>query len=314
MSGIRSRRMLTRWFVAGTCGLLVALSADDRVRVNASAHPDYATRKFGAGGKPRPETYVFMEGHYFPGTTVDHSLERMSFRQIAEYLAPHLAKQAYVPATDLKSADLLLVVHWGTTSPHVSVQEMTGSTRNYEGTRSEIERGAYTVETPLPDTPAPAEGADLMPPTDPVREQFFFENLERTTERISGDMASADNAQLLGYRDELFRLARANPMGGTTESTLRADLLAERYFIIVSAYDLTAPPKGAQRRPVWKIHLNISSPGNNFATAMERMGLAGADYFGRTSDGIPTVRTKGRHGSVRLGELIILDDRGQPVR
>ncbi len=307
------RRFLSVFVLTGLV-LAAGLSADDRVRVNASANPAYVQRKYGNGPTPRLETYVFMAGHYFSGTTVDRSIERMPFRSIAEYLAPYLARQQYLPARELKTADLVLVVHWGTTAPHLSLQEMAGATRNYENTRTALERGGFTVETPPPDTPEPDLGDDLKPPADPVREQFFFENLERVTEQISGDMTQADNARLLGYRDELHRLSRDNPLGSTTESTLRADLLTERYFIIVCAYDLASFNAGTRRKPVWKLHLNISSPGNNFNTAMDRMGLAGVNYFGRSADGIPTVRTKGRQGTVKLGELIVLDDQGKPVK
>lgn len=307
------RRSLHGFLPAAFAVLAATVLADDRVRVNASANPDYTAQKFGSGGKPKTETYVFMEGHYFPGTTVDRSIERMPFRRIAEYLAPHLAKQQFLPAKSLQTADLLLVVHWGTTAPHLSMQEMAGVTRNYESTRGEIERREYTVETPPP-APPPEMGEDLRGPFDPVREQFFFENLQDKTERISSEMTAGNNARLLGYNEELYRLGRANPMGSTMESTLRADLLAERYFIVVSAYDLAGYRTGTRRKPVWKVHLNISSPGNNFRTAMDRMSFAGVNYFGRTSEGIPTVRTKGQQGTVKLGELIVLDEKGKPAR
>jgi hypothetical protein len=287
--------------------------ADDRVRVNASANPEYTERKFGGGGPPKVETYVFMEGHFYPGTTVDRSIERMPFRRIAEYLAPQLAKQKYLPAPDLQSADLVLVVHRGTTTPHVSIQEMMGDTRGYENTRSELERRGFVTETAPVDT-APPEGGDLLPPTDPAREKFFFENLERVTEAVSNDMTQADNARLLGYNSELHRLARDNPMGSPTETTLRHDLLGERYFIIICAYDLRAFNAGTRRKPVWKMHLNVSSPGNNFRTAMDRMGVAAVNFFGRTSDGIPTVRTKGQQGTVKIGDLIILNDQVSPAK
>ena len=40
-----------------------------------------------------------------------------SFSRIAEALAPELAQHQYFPAKDFRAADLLLVVHWGTTRP-----------------------------------------------------------------------------------------------------------------------------------------------------------------------------------------------------
>jgi hypothetical protein len=102
-----------RWLPGFACTLLAGLpsaGADDHVAVISTASPEYTQRKF-AGGEPRTETYVFLEGRFFEGATVDRSLEKMTFRRIAEYLAPELAKQNYLPARAIAQADLLLVVH-----------------------------------------------------------------------------------------------------------------------------------------------------------------------------------------------------------
>lgn len=57
--------------------------ADSTVALTADANPGYTKRKY-EGGKPRTETYVLMEGKFAEGTTVDRSLDKMTFRQIAE--------------------------------------------------------------------------------------------------------------------------------------------------------------------------------------------------------------------------------------
>ena len=61
-------------------------------------------------GQPKRETYVFMAGDRFDGTTRDRTFERTTFREIAEYLAPKLTQQNYWPTPEVKDADLLLVV------------------------------------------------------------------------------------------------------------------------------------------------------------------------------------------------------------
>ena len=38
------------------------------------------------------------------------------------------------------------------------------------------------------------------------------------------------------------------------------------------------------------------------------MGPAAAHYFGRTTDGVMTVRAKERQGQVTLGELVIIGE------
>ena len=78
--------------VAGALTLIPSLMADEHVAVIASAATAYTQRKFD-GPKVRTETYVFMEGSFIPGQTVDRSIERMPFRRIAEFLAPELARR-----------------------------------------------------------------------------------------------------------------------------------------------------------------------------------------------------------------------------
>ena len=49
-------------------------AADSRVSLTATAEPTYTERKYG-GEKPKAETYVFMQGSFFAGYTVDRTLE-----------------------------------------------------------------------------------------------------------------------------------------------------------------------------------------------------------------------------------------------
>lgn len=276
--------------------------------VVATADPAYTERKY-AGGSPRAESYVFMQGHFFEGSTVDRSLEHISFRQVAGYLAPELAKQQYFPGRDLQTADLLLVVHWGATLPHTGVQEMTGQTSLVTDTANSIDAA---IRGNLMGANASEEGnltplGALAALGDNSRTQLGFDRLEQISERAAGEMRQGDNLRLLGYAEELHRMRQASPFASAAEETLRHDLLAERYFIIVCAYDLRAAA-GSARRPVWKMHLNISSPGNNFRTAMARMSSATVSLIGRSSDGVMTVRPTQREGKVQIAPLIILGE------
>ena len=90
---------------------------------------------------------------------------------------------------------------------------------------------------------------------------------------------------------------------------MRSDLSSERYFIIVKAYDLRAtPPPGRRSRAIWSLYANCSSPGNNFTDALNLMGAAAANFFGRTTDGMITTRPDEREGKVNLAPLIILGE------
>ena len=83
----------------------------------------------------------------------------------------------------------------------------------------------------------------------------------------------------------------------------------ERYFVIVKAYDLhTKPEPGRARRAVWSLYVNIRSPGHNFPGALNLMGIAATNYFGRTTDGVQTLKTKIREGTVNIPPFVILGE------
>jgi microcompartment protein CcmK/EutM len=284
-------------------GILPA-RADQHVAVNSMAKAEYTQRKF-VNGKPRLETYVFMQGKYFSGTTADRSIDRMSFRQIAEFLAPELARQQYLPTKDPAAADLLLVVHWGTTVPRVTSDEMRGiATIDLDKTvekklEGEVAAAMVGAETGL---------AALVNAGSEADRQTGYEQAQRITDGLDNDLQAGTNAQLLGYNRELRKL-QESIFSGTTEATLRSDLAGERYFIIIKAYDLKEKRAVAdQRKPVWTIFLNIRSPGHNFPTALGLMGNVAVNFLGRTTDGVQTAQPGVRTGTVSLGELVIIGE------
>ena len=283
-------------------------TADSHGAVRAFADEANTARKFGPDG-PKLETYVFMEGRHYPGATVDRSLSRMSFRSIAEMLARDLARQNYRPAKDIKSADLLILVHWGTTLPNTSINEMTA--RTYVGASPEqaaaAQERSLNVQFDLSagSSPADAEATntDDFARTDDMWGDVHFDAMQDMTERIAADMYSKSNAELLGYRSDLSRY-NSSAFTREEERTLRLDLSTERYFIIMKAFDLKT--LGKKAKPVWTVYLNTRSPGINFTTAVGRLGHAGSHYFGQQNDRVTSVRTKDPKGTVTIEPAIIL--------
>jgi hypothetical protein len=90
--------------------------------------------------------------------------------------------------------------------------------------------------------------------------------------------------------------------------SLRHDITKERYFIILCAYDLHKAAAGGARSPVWTIHLNMSSGGNNFQSALFRMSISSVNFVGRTSGDVKTVRPVMREGTVEIGTPVILGE------
>lgn len=287
--------------------------ADDHVVVSARANDSYTQRKFG-GDQVRPESYVFGEGSFFGGITADGSLDRAKFRQIAESLAPELARQQYWPAKDLASADLPLVIHWGVTTPHQSLRDAQNVTtlsfdpRDTPHIESTAADQLFKDPTPANDTAGAGDGSpsDIAASQRETEISPSFETIKGFNDEAARNFSEASNAQLLGYTKALRQFG-AKAFGSAEEDTLRADLSSERYLVIVCAYDLKTPPQpGQKRRPVWVAHLNIRAAGTNFTIALNRMGQVGANFFGRTTDSPTTVQAKVRQGRATPGELIIL--------
>lgn len=299
-----SSRSCRCWFAALLGAWPALASADEHVAVSASADAAYTQRKF-EGNNARAETYVFMAGTFVAGQTVDRSIERMPFRRIAEFLAPELARQQFFPAPDAQGADLLIVVHWGTTTPRTSAAEMRGQvTLSLDQTQER----ALQKETSGQGAGSSDGSAAWLAAGSEIDRQMGFEQAERFTDTLDSDYANANNAKLLGYTKSLKQYEQ-RIFGSAEETTLRSDLSTERYFVILKAYDLKAPlAPGEKRRAVWTAHLNMRSPGNNFSTALKRMGLVGADYFGRTTATVETQRPKVKEGRVILGPLVIIED------
>lgn len=299
------------WIRAASVAALVGLGgvvpgrADPRVIVSAIADPEYTFKKY-SGEKPKTETYVVMQGHFFEGATVDKSVERMSFRRMVEIFAPELGRRRYFPAKSPQDADLLIVVHWGTTEPHASLFELTARTSpTLDTTHVDAERQLRLDTASAGNDPVAGLMVEAANEGARLRET---DALDQLTDQLAAQRTSANAAQLLGYTRELDQLRRGI---GTTadEYSLRLDLRQERYFIILKAYDLHQPATPGRPRPsVWTLHLNMGSPGNNFGIAVASMSVAAANFVGRTTDHIATINPQPPEGKVEIGPLLILGE------
>lgn len=294
--------------------LPVLVQADPRVSVVGTARPEYTERKF-RDGRPVAETYVIVQGSYFDGLTVDRSIERMPFRRIAETIALHLARENFLPTREVRTADLAIVVHWGTTWPYLATQTMSGSTSAMSDNSGTMGSMAADYRTAM-DRGASDAGmeqivamADLSAglPTDAAN-QLEIDNLNQSMDQLGARMNQASNVALLGYGAALSELSKA-AFGSAEETSLRFDLMHERYFIVLKAYDLRHPPPAGQpNRPVWTLHLNMGSAGVNFGEAMARMSDAAPQFAGRTTGAVKTVNRPAPAVKVELAPLIILGE------
>ncbi len=290
------------------CGLLLvaALLAgcttvdNASVVVTSTAAADYTAAKF-RDGVPVRQTYVFMEGNYFAGHTVDRSLDGRTFRSIAAAVAPDLARQSYFPATGVDAADLLLVLHWGVTSPKVSLDELRAVTsRDLDLTKEKEIEALVGANGDMVSQLASAMHSR-------AEAEQWRDGQEHYAEAAAFDFATSNNAQLLGYARHLRKMAERT-YSTPDEVALRHDLTTERYFIILRAYDLKNRMPDGRMRVVWTVYTNMRSPGTNFDQAVDLMASVVVEVVGRQTDEVLTLSPKLRQGKVEVGDLVIINE------
>lgn len=250
------------------CALLPWSRSTDAVIVSATASDEYTQRKFG-GAVPKPESYLFFQGKFYGGAFHDSNLEKAEFNDIVRTLGKDLVNQNYFPSRDPQDADLLIVVHWGTT---------------------EIYQTDFANNAGLPnDVEASAADNGLIV-------------MEQEDQLISFMI----NAHLLGFRQELSKASPPLGADATVEEyKLFQSINQERYFVILMAYDYRNMRKGVRPTLLWSTRFSITGMGNNFTGSLPAMSLAAADHYGR-SDGLKSVSIRRfPGGKVTLGPMEI---------
>jgi hypothetical protein len=277
----------------------------DPVAVSSTASADYARQKFGPGA-PKPESYLFFQGKFYGGTTRDPDLETAQFNQIIRILAENMVRQNYFPSKDPKEADLLLVVHWGITTVYVNPNMQD----DQERLNNEMAR--YNAAVAAAQSSTSKKGGPPPPPPDPgpLNAELAIVDVER------GEMMQqvGVNAKLLGYSDQLAkdRAAGTGSSSGvsTAESNLLQDLIEERYFVILMAYDYHSMKKGSTPKLLWSTRFSIRAPGNAFTAALPVMTKAASEYFGRAVDGLKIEKPPAGvpEGKVEVGTPTVVGD------
>jgi hypothetical protein len=296
------------FLLLAAAGLLAPrLRADheDFVVISATASKAYTQHKYAAGA-PRPESYVFYQGRYLGGATRDPSIDHDSFLAIARTLAPDLAKQNYLPLRTSRpaAADLLIVVNWGTTVTDPM----------YDKTNPETQFQLEDLTSSIRDFNAGGAGG-----MGNLNAQLAISDVNQQAQE--SEMAA--NSRLLGYDTALEkegRMAWATPDGMTAlEASHLSDLIDERYFVILLAYDYQKLQRASaaaaarhqaapQPKPVWSLRMNIRAAGNNFVEALPAMSQAASNYFGKQLDDLVTTQAAiGSQSHVEVGEPKVLN-------
>ena len=261
-------------------GLTAAM--DLSIAVSSTAVADYLRPKEPAGGF-KPESYVFAQGQFFGGGTVDHSLEKTTFADVAKTLAVNLAKQNYFPARTAAEADLLIMVHWGSTLIYEDPQ------KDFVLQGAQDALGAFNA----------AQAANGLADPSALNQQLETMSMER-----EGVMDAVHrNAVLLGYERALQRESKGME-ASNEEISMINELSEERYFVILMAYDNHLRTKEHKSKLLWVTRLSVRSPGNNFTESLPTLAKVGADVFGQQHDNL--VRVKTRRENVKLEEMQVI--------
>jgi hypothetical protein len=279
--------------IAAFLPALLPAAQDQSIAVSATAIADYVRPADPAGG-PRPESYVFAEGRFFDGTTVDNGLVKTTFADITRNLSVNLAKQHYFPANNAETADLIIMVHWGTTTIYEDPN------RQFDIENVQAAAAAYNAAVDA-GTPADRNAMNMAMDARATAQASVADSVQR-------------NAVLLGYNRVLEKEHRAlQPTNA--EITMSNELNEERYFVILMAYDNHLRTKEHKAKLLWVTRLSVRSPGNNFVQALPALAQVGANVFGRQIDDL--VRVKTPITSVHLGEMEVIgpvEDKALPPR
>jgi hypothetical protein len=300
------------FFVLGSClcwwpGLLPAAAADGEIltAVYSTAYNGYA-RATGSDGSFRPETYTLGEGGHASGSMRDASNEDVTFIKLARLLAPYLARQNYVPSPSSAGTDLLIVVHWGATTPYDG------------GSYGETLASLQTALQPLQKFGGPpAPGTTTRGSLPSIGSSNAYR--QQLTSQVDGalavlnlqnqlrDRANVHNAALLGYLPELNRDDDIRQLTGlrTYYRDLESDLEEGRYYVILAAFDFQRAWKQKQLKLLWVTRVSIRAHGHRFDEHLEAMVQNAGRYFGQDSHGL--MRWRVPAGQVEVGEPTVIE-------
>ncbi len=313
---------MTIKFLSGPILLLALLTglsvhaAEDSLTTSvfANVSKGYRREKL-PDGSFKPEYYALSNGGYSPGVGRDPSIDDVPFPAIAGAVAKCLAQQNYLLANDSKSADLLLVIQWGSTIPFDD-----GSFRNRVDQLSDAMNTVKNTQVQGPVTRTPdgiqSDGASVA---QAAQSELTGELLMMQVANNMRDKANEKNARMLGYLGEINSVndIRRYAGGGTYFDDLISDIENRRYYVIISAYDFRAAVQDRKKTFLWSTRVSIQAQGNRFDERVMTMMANASRQFGQNSGRL--IRQYQRAPRVNLGELKILGivretDPNEPVQ
>jgi hypothetical protein len=307
--------------------VVTASRADDKVAtaVYAKIEKGYKREK-AKDGSFKPEYYALSNGGRIYGTASDHTVDRVTYPQVAEIAMRLLAQQNYHYAQTKEQAKLLLVLQWGSTlgidayQKELNIAAARTAKADLETVQSDYLRALMAGGMSYSEAQAQVKNTtagfgrslheasnEELAVTAAVG-SFESQMLHTLVNNRVRDQLNERNARVIGYRDDL---ADANDIrrwagGGDRYSDLITELEESRYYIVVSAYDFPELLKTKKQKLLWQTRVSVRSPGNTFDDSFVAMLKTAAPYFGRESGKL--VRREESKGTVELGDLKFLGE------
>jgi hypothetical protein len=240
--------------------------------VYSRASKDYV-RVQRADGSFEPETYVFKEGGNFGGPRVDKTMDLLNFNDITGVISKPLLDMSYVPSDDRGGTKLLILVYWGVTvvPDDINPKDSRESTTLAAAADRNLSRANEFSGT--------SEGAVAGQQA----ATFLFDSgTDAQMEAAQDAHADARNANLLGYTDEIMRMKAHDP----NLNILQSEIEADRYYVVLLAYDYQAASRFGIHRLLWETRFSIPETGNDFGKAFPMMASIAGKYFGLDSHGL----------------------------
>jgi hypothetical protein len=262
-------------------------SAANRVVLKAEASEEFIKERATDTTK-KIQTYQFMMGKYYGGTTRDDAMREIPMEGVLHDLAINLQSQNFYLHKDLGEGDLLIVVHYGVTDYEISYEEFMGyNTEEDMGLTDEILN-------------AGADGAAIDFATIDAMNQLNFNLSSSRTSGNANENSEYFKAQLLGMERAYY-----DNITSTEEYELKTMLEEERYFVVLMAYDYPLFKQG-EIKLHWTTRYSIRALGQSFQDAIKDMNFVAADYFGKGIGGLTKKRVTD-NSRVEMGDIEVIE-------
>jgi hypothetical protein len=289
-------------FVYLVCGAAlvanVSIKADEVEAISSRVSKDYVRKRL-PDGTFQIETYAFGKGDNWGGARVDESADAVDFMTVARTISGPLANHGYIPTHDQKTANLLVMVYWGTTRAPMHAAEMS----NLAMVQQEVDRMHETASIMLKHAHSPAEvrAANQMMAEANNQLMGMLQTINSQDQRR--EQTDMKTATLLGYDSEW--VADESASGGSVRGVRKQDMMNEleedRYFVVLMAYDFQQMATKKKSKLLWEVHFSIREQANQFDKSLASMAANASDFFGTDSHGLQRVTLP--EGKVDVGPV-----------